>query len=49
MSNKYFFYFIIIFFKLINSEDENIIKARCIFIIDYSKVLDFHLVNIEKK
>lgn len=43
------FIHVFFFIKITNCEDENTINARCIFVIDYSKVIDFHLIDIKDK
>lgn len=32
--------------SLIKANDKNIISGKCIFLIDYSKVVDFHLIKV---
>ena len=49
MEGKFIFLSIFIYFLLFekSNELENILNGRCLFVIDYSKVIDFHLIKID--
>ena len=49
MEGKFIFLSIFIYFSLFEkyNELENILNGRCLFVIDYSKVIDFHLIKID--
>jgi len=51
MEEKYKLIFIFIYFSLfeISYEIEEILNGRCLFVLNYSKVIDFHLIKIEEE
>ena len=50
MKGKFIFLFAFIYFSLfkISYELNDTLNGRCLFVLDYSKVIDFHLIPIDK-
>jgi len=51
MEGKYILLFAFIYLSLIEISNElnETISGRCLFIINYSKVIDFHLIKIKNE
>ena len=51
MEGKYILLFAFIYLSLIeiSNEHNETLSGRCLFIFDYSKVIDFHLIKIKKE
>ena len=51
MEEKYILLFAFIYLSLIeiSNEHNETLSGRCLFIFDYSKVIDFHLIKIKNE
>jgi len=52
MEGKYILLFAFIYLSLIEISKElkkTLLSGHCLFVLDYSKVIDFHLIKIKKE